>query len=98
MFSNSVAEVSSEALINLQGDLNNLSDKLQDLYDVLNTAISSLNEDWRDSKFDEFEEEFRSSKETIIELSEKYREWANQYLPPRIEVILEAENAKMGIK
>ena len=98
MISNSGVEVSSKALIELQGDLNNLSNNLQDLYDVLGRAMSSLNEDWRDSKYDEFEEEFRSSRELIIELSEKYKEWANQYLPPRIELIIEAENSRMGIR
>lgn len=98
MISNSGVEVSSKALISLQGDLNNLSNNLKKLYEVLGQAMSSLNEDWRDEKFDQFENEFRSCKELIIELSEKYHEWANQYLPPRIELIIEAENARMGIK
>lgn len=98
MVSNSGVEVSSKALISLQGDLNNLSNNLKELYELLAQAMSSLNEDWRDEKFDEFEMEFRSSKELIIELSDKYREWANQYLPPRIELIIEAENSEMGIK
>ena len=98
MISNSVVEVSSKALIDLQGDLNNLSDNLQELYEMLATAMSALNEDWKDEKYDEFEQEFRSSKELIGELSDKYREWANQYLPPRIEIIIEAENSRMGIR
>ncbi|MCM1177773.1 MAG: hypothetical protein NC308_05970 [Clostridium sp.] len=98
MISDSGVEVSSKALIDLQGDLNSLSDNLQELYEVLSRAMSSLNEDWRDDKYEEFEQEFRSSKELIMELSEKYREWANQYLPPRIELIIEAEKMRMGIK
>lgn len=98
MLSNSGVEVSSEALISLQGDLNNLSQKLQDLYEELQCAMSSLHEDWRDEKYDEFEEEFRSSKEMISELSDKYKEWANGYLPPRIEIIQEIEKRKLGIK
>lgn len=98
MISNSGVEVSSKALIDLQGDLNNLSDNLQNLYEMLAMAMSTLNEDWKDEKYDEFEQEFRSSKELICELSDKYRVWANQYLPPRIELIIEAENSRMGIR
>ena len=97
MISNSGVEVSSKALIDLQGDLNNLSDNLQELYEMLATAMSALNEDWKDEKYDEFEQEFRSSKELIGELSDKYRVWANQYLPPRIEIIIDIENSRMGI-
>lgn len=93
MISNSGVEVSSKALIDLQGDLNNLSDNLQELYEMLATAMSALNEDWKDEKYDEFEQEFRSSKELIGELSDKYRVWANQYLPPRIEIIIDIENS-----
>lgn len=98
MISNSGVEVSSKALIDLQGDLNNLSDNLQELYEMLATAMSALNEDWKDEKYDEFEQEFRSSKELIGELSDKYRVWANQYLPPRIEKIIDIENSRMGIR
>ena len=98
MISNSGVEVSSKALIDLQGDLNNLSDNLKELYEMLATAMSALNEDWKDEKYDEFEQEFRSSKELIGELSDKYREWANQYLPPRIEIIIGIENSRMGIR
>ncbi len=98
MISNSGVEVSSKALIDLQGDLNNLSDNLQELYEMLATAMSALNEDWKDEKYDEFEQEFRSSKELISELSDKYRVWANQYLPPRIEIIIDIENSRMGIR
>lgn len=97
MTSNSGVEVSSQALRSLQKDLKSLSGNLHDLYEVLSMAMSSLHEDWRDAKFDEFEQEFRSSKELIEELSEKYNEWADKYLPPRIEVIADIEKSRMGI-
>lgn len=97
MVSNSGAQVSSEALINLQGELNTLSGNLNDLYEILGQNISRLGEYWRDAKFEEFTQEFHSSKEKINELSEKYHEWANSYLPPRIEVIEKAEKANMSI-
>lgn len=98
MFTDSHAEVSSEALMDLQADLNKLSGNLKDMYELVAQAMSTLNQEWRDEKFDEFEQEFRSSKEMIMELSDKYYEWANQYLPPRIELIKEIESRGMGIK
>lgn len=97
MVSNSGAQVSSESLINLQGELNKLSGELNELYELLGQDISRLSEYWRDSKFDEFLQEFHSSREKIEELSEKYHEWANGYLPPRIEIIQKAEGANMSI-
>lgn len=97
MVSNSGAQVSSESLINLQGELNTLSGNLKELYELLGQDLSRLGEYWRDSKYEEFMQEFHSSREKINELSEKYHEWANSYLPPRIEIIQKAEKANMSI-
>ena len=97
MISNSGAQVSSESLINLQGELNTLSGNLNELYELLGQDLSRLGEYWRDSKYDEFMQEFHSSREKINELSEKYHEWANSYLPPRIEIIQKAEKANMSV-
>lgn len=93
----SLTKVSSASLENLQSNLIQLSDRLQECYEILSSDLTALHEDWDDEKFEEFEEEFRSRKEQIREISEKYREWANSYLPPRIEVIKEAEGRGMGI-
>lgn len=93
----SLTKVSSASLENLQSNLIQLSDRLQECYELLSSDLSALHEDWQDEKFDEFEQEFRSRKEQIREISEKYREWANSYLPPRIETIKEAEGRGMGI-
>lgn len=90
--------VSSKSLIELQTELKNLSGELEELYNVLSTAVNAANEQWQDGKYDEFVNEFRSSKETVIELSEKYKEWANSYLPPRIEKSIEYEKARTNIK
>ena len=54
-----------------------------------------MNEDWKDDKYEEFEQEFKSSKEEIREIAMKYEQWANSYLPPRIEVTKEAEARSM---
>lgn len=89
------AEVSSKALIELQANLRSLSKNLKELYDVLCNNMSALSMDWRDEKYNEFEEGFRPSKELVLELSEKYADWANRYLPPRIEVIIKIEEASV---
>lgn len=89
--------VSSKALIELQTELNNLSVNLGDLYNVLSSAVAAANEQWQDGKYDEFVNEFRSSKEMVIELSEKYKEWADKWLPPRIETSIAYENRSSSI-
>lgn len=91
------AHVSSKALIELQSELKNLSNNLKDLYDVLSQALTSVKEGWQDGKYDDFVNEFRSSKEMVIELSDKYHEWASSWLPPRIEEALNYEGAPTSI-
>ena len=83
----STAHVSVESLEELQKELISMSTNLNDLYDMINTALSTVNEHWSDSKFEEFEKEFRSSKELIDELSKKYEEWAKNYIQQRIDVL-----------
>lgn len=89
--------VSSKALIGLQTELKKLSDNLKDLYDSLSQAITTVNEGWQDEKYDDFVNEFRSSKEMVIELSDKYKEWADSWLPPRIKQALLYEGAGTSI-
>lgn len=98
MSSLTAAYVSSKSLINLQTELRGMSEVLKDLYDVLWGNLNALAEEWTDEKMEEFNEEFKSSKETIIELSQKYKEWADSYLPPRIELAIRYEKAAAGIK
>ncbi len=83
----STAITSVESLKELQNELISMSENLNDLYDMINTALSTVNEHWSDSKFEEFEEEFRSSKELIDELSKKYAKWAKKYIQQRIDVL-----------
>lgn len=86
----SEANVTLKNLLDLQSDLTSLSQALLECYEVLDSNISALSEKWQDEKFEEFEASFRSRKEQIMFLSEKYKMWATQYLPPRIDVIKEA--------
>lgn len=98
MVSNSGAEVSSKSLIDLQSNLIALSNNLKELYDVLHDNRSKLSEEWRDEKYDEFADEFEQKTERVIsELSEKYSEWANIYLPPRIEAVIAVEGSNVTI-
>lgn len=90
--------VKSEALVELQTELKSLSNNLKDLYEVLSDAVSAASEDWQDEKYEEFVNEFRSSKEMVLELSEKYQEWADVWLPPRIELSVKYEKRQAGIK
>lgn len=98
MTSLSHTEVTSQSLIALQSELRSMSAILQDLYDVLWGNLNSLAEEWTDEKMEEFNEEFKESRESIIELSQKYKDWADSYLPPRIETVIRYEKAATGIK
>ncbi|MBO4698319.1 hypothetical protein J5690_01745 [bacterium] len=91
------AEVGSKELLQLQSELISLSTALKDCYEFVENNIKALNEEWRDAKFDEFEDSFRSRKDQIMELSEKYYNWATQYLQQRIEDVLEIENSKTSM-
>jgi len=93
----SFAHVSSKSLIELKSNLLRLAEELNNTYDTLKSRESDLGEAWMDDKFSEFEEDFRSSRELINELSEKYSYWAKQYLPPIIELAIEYENASVGL-
>lgn len=83
--------VSSAALIELQSELNALSEAMAELYEALNGDMGKLAQGWTDEKFGEFQENFRSRQEMIASLSEKYKQWANGYLPPRIELAIKHE-------
>lgn len=87
----STAITSVESLKELQNELISMSENMNDLYDMINTALSTVNVHWSDSKFEEFEEEFRSSKELINELSQKYENWAKNYIQDRIDVLIKTE-------
>lgn len=91
------AYATSRSLIELQSELNALSTALRDLYDALESDIARVSESWVDQQFEEFGNEFRSRKEAIMELSDKYSQWANKYLPLRIELALKYEGSNAGI-
>lgn len=89
--------VSSSALTELQNELKALSQALADLYETLNSDMGVLAQSWCDTKFDEFQENFRSRQEMLASLSEKYKSWADGYLPPRIEHAIKHEQGNTDI-
>ena len=91
------AYATSRSLIELQSELNALSTALGDLYDALESDIARVSDSWVDQQFEEFGNEFRSRKEAIMELADKYNQWANKYLPPRIELAQKYEGSNAGI-
>lgn len=91
------AYASSRSLIELQRELNALSTALRDLYESLESDIAHVSDSWVDQQFENFGNEFRSRKEAIMELAEKYSQWANKYLPPRIELAQKYENSSASI-
>lgn len=91
------AYVTSRSLIELQSELNSLSTSLRDLYNELESDMARVAESWVDQQFDNFGNEFRSRKEAIMELADKYNQWANKYLPPRIELAQKYEGNSVTI-
>ena len=95
----STTYVSLKSLIVLQGELKNLSEELNETYDLL-MQNEKVGEQWQvllqDSKFNEFEEEFSKKRELISELSKKYKDWADNYLPPYLKVRIIYNNGLTG--
>ena len=91
------AYATSRSLIELQSELTALSTALRDLYDALESDIARVSDSWVDQQFEEFGNEFRSRKEAIMELSYKFNQFANKYLPPRIELAQKYEGSTAGI-
>jgi hypothetical protein len=93
---NSVAKVSSKELIALQSQLLKLSADIEEVSNAVEYGLKNLAENWRDNKYEEFKTEFQVVQNRIVEIAEKYKNWANQYLPPRIEGVQKAENLNMS--
>lgn len=89
---------SSKSLKALQDDLKKLSEELNETYELLLSNEKEVGESWQDNKFDEFEDEFSKKRELLSELSEKYKGWADNYLPKYIDaaIIHEGGNVTLG--
>lgn len=92
-----IAYVSSAKLIDLQSQLNQLANNLDECYQLLCEDVKQLGESWQDEKYEEFDVEFKDTREKIAEIAEKYRQWANTHLPPRIELAQQMEGQRVGL-
>jgi len=92
-----LTQVSSKQLVELQSQLNELAKELNETYEFVRFSLTKVGEQWKDDKFEEFNTEFNSTKEEILEISERFKEYADQYLPPFIEVTQKVENLKTSI-
>ncbi len=86
----------SEAAIELQNDLNILSEALKDLYDIMCVNTNDLGEEWRDGKYDEFLSGYMPKIRKCEETSENYKEWSSTILTPYIEYLISTEKHDMG--
>lgn len=91
-------EVDSEGLYTLQQELSAMSQTLNDLYDTLWGNLNALGEEWTDEKWDEFNEEFKEDREKVIELSEKYKDWAQNYIQKKIDQVEDFGKTNPGIR
>lgn len=91
------AEVTSEALVELQSKVLKLSSDIHEMYDYVASNLNLLAEEWRDEKFMEFMESFESRKEKIAEISTRYEQWAKVPLQRVIDDVVRYEQEKAGI-
>lgn len=90
------ATVSSAELITLQSELVSLADQMHELYELMNSDVSSLGEAWRDQKYDEFLTGYKPQMDKMEEISERYREWATKDLQVTIDHVIDAEGVDVS--
>lgn len=93
----STANVSLQALEILQAELLSLSKELTDIYELVESGMDRLGEEWRDEMYQEFAENFKPSAALIIEVSEAYEKWAKGPLQEKIRILQETTSSSMCI-
>ena len=92
----SSAEVSSVVLEELQTDLTQLSNTLNELYELMNADMSQVNEFWRDPKYEEFVQGYKPQIQKCEEIAMRYDEWCKKVLSPMIEKVKNIETADVS--
>lgn len=77
--------VSLEDLLNLQADLNLLSQNLEELNDLAQTDLSAVGQYWQDGKFEEFSNVYMPQINKIGEIATYYKQWASGPLQETID-------------
>lgn len=90
------AQVSSEALQELQSSLKQLSQTLHEIYDLMNADMTAVGEFWRDPKYEQFVESYRPKINKCEEISERYNEWCGSVLDPLIEKVIKIEDTDVS--
>ena len=80
----------------LQTDIRRIAEKIGDLREVVSQAITTVGEEWQDSKYDEFVESYDHYKKLMEEISDEYLRYANEVLPPFIEQAKLYESIQSG--
>ena len=88
--------VTSQDLEVLRDEIIALSKNQGEIYELISDGMKRVGEEWKDEKYVEFETEFRPRMEEILEISERYHEWATKILQPKIDVLKEAEGVVVG--
>ena len=90
------AKVSSAELMTLQSDLISLADQMHELYELMNSDVSSLGEAWRDQKYDEFLTGYKPQLDKMEEISQRYHEWATKDLQVTIDHVIDTEGVDVS--
>lgn len=93
MWNENDMNVSSGEVIAFKDKLVKLSQVLKECHDTISNGLAMLGQDWRDVKYEQFVEEFKSSKEEILEIGERYEQWSAGYLAQKIQDIIDYENS-----
>ena len=78
-----------QELQTLQAELIKISEALRELRQLLDSRLETTHSDWRDGMIDDFEEVFQPSIKMVQELSDKYEDWAKDYIQKRIDHLKE---------
>ena len=84
-----IAHVGLQQLEDLKAELIKISENLGELRQLLDTRLETTHSDWQDGMFDDFEEVFQPHIKMVQELSDKYEEWAKDYIQKRIDHLKE---------
>lgn len=90
------AKVSSAELTTLQSELVSLSDQMHELYELMNSDVSSLGEAWRDLKYDEFLTGYKPQMDKMEEIADRYREWATKDLQITIDHVNDYDSTSVS--
>lgn len=88
------AHVSKESLEELKNELLSMSEQLKNIFEMVNQSLETVHQYWQDGQYEQFAAVFKGPQAKIQELSEKYADWANNYIQKRIDKTDDIGNIK----